>query len=110
MSEDNRAVTSRAFSSYERPFEMVTSFRYLRRVISLAHDNWPAVVWNMEKARAVWRKMTNILSREGGDLQVSRFFFKAIIKLVLLFGAETWVVTPVWAGSWGVSRTRWRGS
>ena len=38
--------------------------------------------------------MSEILSREGARPQLSRFFFKAIVQSVLIFGAETWVVTP----------------
>ena len=38
--------------------------------------------------------MTRILSREGVDPQVSVFFFKAVVQVVLLFGVETWVVAP----------------
>ena len=46
------------------------------------------------KARTVWQRMSRILSREGEILQVSRFFFKSVTHFVLLFGADTWVVTP----------------
>ena len=35
-----------------------------------------------------------ILSRKRTTPRVSGFFFKAVIQGVLLFGAETWVVTP----------------
>ena len=35
-----------------------------------------------------------ILSREGADKRVSGNFFKAVVQAVLLFGAETWVLTP----------------
>ena len=38
--------------------------------------------------------MMKILSREGEDLRLSIFLFKAIIQLVLIFGADSWVVTP----------------
>ena len=38
--------------------------------------------------------MTRILSREGAALWVSGFYFKAVAQAVLLFGSETWVVTP----------------
>ena len=38
--------------------------------------------------------MLCIISREGAALQVSRFFFKALVQAVLLFGSETWVFTP----------------
>ena len=88
---------------------MVTSFRYLRRVISAADGYCSVVVRNMDNTRVVWRRMTSILSREGEELRVSVFFFKSVVQSVLLFGAETWVITPAWASSWGVSSTRWRG-
>ena len=35
-----------------------------------------------------------IIIREGAAPQVSGLFFKAVIQVVLLFEAETWVVTP----------------
>ena len=38
--------------------------------------------------------MMRILSREGAEPRVSVFFFKAVVQAVLLFGEETWVVTP----------------
>ena len=38
--------------------------------------------------------MKRILSREGADRRVSGNFFRAVVQQVLLFGAETWVVTP----------------
>ena len=44
--------------------------------------------------RAVWNRMTRILSREGAEPLVSGFFFKAVVQAVFLFGSETWVVTP----------------
>ena len=50
-----------------------------------ADDDWPAVVRNLSRAREVWKRMTRILSREGIELQVSVFFFKAVVQVVLLF-------------------------
>ena len=38
--------------------------------------------------------MLRILSREGAAPRVSSFFFEAVIQAVLLFGADTCVVTP----------------
>ena len=97
-----------AFSAYGRPLDMVTSFRYLGRVILEADGNWLAVVRNMEKSRVLWRRMTRILIRGEAYPQVSVFFFKAVVQLVLLFDAEKWVVTPLCVSSWGDSRTKWR--
>ena len=36
----------------------------------------------------------HILRREGAPLQVSSFFFKAVVQAVLIFGAQNWLVTP----------------
>ena len=73
---------------------MVISFKYLGRVISATYNNWPMVVSNLARAKTVWRRMSQILSREGATPRVSGFFFKDVIHAVLLFGAETWVFTP----------------
>ena len=40
-----------------------------------------------------WGKLARILGREGADLKVSRNFYIAVTQQVLLFGAETWVIT-----------------
>ena len=92
--EESRAATSRVFSAYGRTLDVVPSFKYLGIVLSASNDDWPLVVRNLTKAWAFWRIMPRILSREGSRPLVSGFFFKAIVQLVLLFGAETWVVTP----------------
>ena len=39
-------------------------------------------------------EVTSILSREEALPQVSVFFFKSVVQLVLIFAAETWVVSP----------------
>ena len=72
--EEERAVTSRAFSAYGHPLEMVTSFRYLGRVILAADNDWLAAVRNLAKVRAMWSRMTRILNREGEEPWVSNFF------------------------------------
>ena len=73
---------------------MVTSFKYLGRVISETDDNWPKVVRKLARTKTVWRRMPHILSREGATPRVSCLFFKAVIQAVLLLGAETRLVTP----------------
>ena len=57
-------------------------------------DNWPVVVSNLAWAKKVWSRMLHILSREGTTPRMSGFFFKAMLQGVLLFGVNTWVVTP----------------
>ena len=92
--EEEREATARAFRAYGRPLEMVTSFRYLGRVISEEDNDWLAVARNLSWTRAVWSKMARILRREGVSLRVSGLCFKAMVQVVLLFRSDTWVVTP----------------
>ena len=75
-------------------------------MISAADDDWPAVVKNLSQARKVWSRMPRILSREGVALRVSGLFFKFVVQAVLLFGAETWVVTPRMGKALGGVHTR----
>ena len=85
VEEEETAITSRAFSAYGIPLGMVTSFRYLERVILATDDDWPTVVRNFSRARAVWRRMVRIIIIEGAEPRVSGFLSKAVVQAVLLF-------------------------
>ena len=74
---------------------MVTSLKYLGRVISAADDEWLTAVKNLARERKVWSRMLRILIREGEAPRVSGLFFKTVVQAVLLLGVETWVVTPI---------------
>ena len=92
--EELSEITERAFQAYGEPLENVTAFRYMGRVMTVGDDDWPAVVGNLQRKRKSWGRLSHILSREGTDPKVSRFFFKMVTQAVLLFGTETWVLTP----------------
>ena len=70
---------------------MVTSIRYLLRVILAEGDEWPVVVRDLYRARAVCKTMTRIINREGEEPRVPIFFFKSVVQAVLLLISETWV-------------------
>ena len=76
MAEEERGFTARAFSAYRRPLEMVTSFKYLGRMISATDNEWPEVARNLDWAKTLWRRMLYILSKEGATPWVSNLFFK----------------------------------
>ena len=71
----------------------VMEFRYLGRMMTDTDDDWPAVAGNLRKARVSWGRLARILGREGADPKVSRSFYTAVTQQVLLFGAESWVLT-----------------
>ena len=83
-----------AFEAYGNPLEAVPSLKYLGRIMTAGDDDWPAVAVNLVKERKSWGRLTRIMSREGSDKRISGTFFKAVVQQVLLFGAETWVLTP----------------
>ena len=56
-------------------------------------DDWIAVVGNLGKSRKSWGRLSRVLGREGSDPKVSGNFYKAVAQVVLIFGAETWVLT-----------------
>ena len=67
---------------------------YLGRVMTSGDDDWPSVAGNLAKARRSWGRLQRILRREGATPWILGSFFKAVVQQVLLFGAETGVVTP----------------
>ena len=89
-----RESTEMAFEVYGEQLQTVPRFKYLGRIPTEGDDDWPAVTGNLEKARKRWVRMQRILSKEVANKQVSGNFFKAVVQQVLLFGAETWVVSP----------------
>ena len=73
---------------------MVTSFKYLLRVILVAYDDWPTMVNNSSRTSKVWSRISLIFSREVAAPRVSGFFFKSMVQALIMSGADTWVVTP----------------
>ena len=73
---------------------MVRSFKYLRGIMMASEEYCPEAVGNLQKARKSWAHMPIIFRMEGDNQRVPGMFFKALMQAVLIFGAETWVMTP----------------
>ena len=63
-------------------------------VMTAGNKDWSEVFRHLGKARSSWGRLSQVLGREGADPKVSRTFYTAVSKAVLLFGGETWVLTP----------------
>ena len=57
-------------------------------------NNFRAVAGNPRKACNRSDRLARILGREGSIPRVSGMFFKAVLKAVLIFGVEIWVMNP----------------
>ena len=73
---------------------LVTSFKYLRRVLATEGNYWPAVVRNLKRTRHKWPRLTRILSREGADSRNSGQIYLAVVQFFMLYRSELWVLTP----------------
>ena len=56
-------------------------------------DDLPAVLANIRKAKARWGQVAALLVCEGASSQTMGYFYKAVVQAVLLYGAETWVLS-----------------
>ena len=72
----------------------MATFKYLGLVMTAGDDDWPSVAVKLVKAWKSWGRLSRNLSWEGADKRVLGNFFKAVVQVVLLFGVETWVLTP----------------
>ena len=73
---------------------MVTSFKHLERVISVADNNFSGGSQKPGKGTGGVAKVDEDYQQGGGGASGVRFFFKALVQLVLLSGVEKWVFTP----------------
>ena len=73
--------------------EGVDTFKYLGRILYWSEDNWLEVLRNVGKVRRVWNRLRKMPLREGAETRVSAMFYRAVVQTVLLFGAETWVLS-----------------
>ena len=89
-----RQARTVSFTATGELLTRVGVFRYFGRPISATDSDWPVLHWNLKKAVASWARLSLALVREGAVPIVTGKFYKAVIQSVLLYGSETWTVTP----------------
>ena len=52
------------------------------------------MVENLQKARKRWAWFSRITGQYGADPWTDGTFYKAVVQVTLLFGADTWVMSP----------------
>ena len=56
--------------------------------------DWSEVVANLRKSRKQYVQLSQIIGRKGADPWTYGNFYKTVIQATLLFGAETYFVSP----------------
>ena len=82
------------FTAYGDVLERVEVFKYLGRLMAMDDNDIQAVRSNLRKARKVWARLSRLLRTDNATPRVCGMFYKATIQAVLLFGSETWNLTP----------------
>ena len=76
-----------------KAIERVKAFTYLGRTLSEDDNDTKCITDRIAKARAKWWRIAKILKSEGANAKIMAKFYKAVIQAVLLYGAESWVLT-----------------
>ncbi len=83
-----------SFTAYREELERVKVFIYLRRLIMYDDANTQAMWSNLRKAWGCWARILHVLRAENATPWTSGMFYKATMQAVLLYGSETWSLSP----------------
>jgi hypothetical protein len=93
--EAARVALTRTFTAYVEDLERVEMFKYLGRLVSYDDNNAQAMRLNLKKACKSWAQVSHVLRAENASPKVCGVFYKATVQAVLLFGSETWKLSPL---------------
>ena len=82
-----------SFTVYGKRLERVREFKYLGRIIDEGDCDSNCIRKQVQKARRQWNCIAKILKREGANSVTMAKFYMAIVQAVLLYGADSWVIT-----------------
>ena len=91
---DSAHALEQTFTAYGEVLERAEVFKYLGRLLSFNGNDVQAVRANLRKARKCWAWISRVLRAENASPRVCGMFYKAVVMAVLLFGSETWNLTP----------------
>jgi hypothetical protein len=90
-----RVTLARTFTAYGEDLERVEVFKYLGRLLAYDDNDTQAMRLNLKKARKSWAQVSRVLRAENVAPKVCGVFYKATVQAVLLFGSETWKLSPL---------------
>ena len=70
-------------------------FKYLGRLLAYDDNDTQAMQSNLKKAWRCWAKLSCVLRVENTTPTVCGVFYKVTVQAVLLFGSETWNLSPL---------------
>jgi hypothetical protein len=71
----------------------VEVFKYLGHLLAQDDDDIQAIPIQMQKARATWARVGQVLWSKNASPAIAARFYQAIIQAILLYGRKTWVIS-----------------
>ncbi len=84
-----------SFTAYGEDLERVEVFEYLGRLIAYDNTDTQAMRSNLRKAMGCWAWISRVLRAENADARTCGMFYKMTVQAVLLYGSETWSLSPM---------------
>ncbi len=69
-------------------------FKHLGCLLAYDDKDAQAVQGNLKKAHGVWARLSCTIMAENASPNACGIFYKATMQLILLFGSETWNLSP----------------
>ncbi len=82
------------FHANGEELERVEVFKYLGRLISHDEADNQAMRSNLRKVCGCWAWVSHVLRAENATPKTFGMFYKATVQAVLLYGSETWSLSP----------------
>jgi hypothetical protein len=95
VAETARVALTQSFTAYGDELERVEVFKHLGWLLAYDDNHTQAMQGNMKKARKSWGQVSRILRAMNASPKVCGVFYIAIVQAVLLFGSETWKLSPL---------------
>jgi hypothetical protein len=95
VAERAHLALQQSFTAYSDELERVEVFKYLGRLLAYGNNDTRAVRGNLKKVQGIWARLSCTIRSENPSPCECNVFYKATVQSILLFGGETWTLSPV---------------
>ena len=74
------------------PLEATTELPYLGSTITYNNIDWAELYRNLHKSQRRWGMAAKAMGNTGEPIKAREMMYKVVVKEVLLYGSEIWVV------------------
>jgi hypothetical protein len=104
----NKIVIERTqFTIKNKPIKNTDEFKYLGIILEKNDNDWPAIRRSISRAQMVWGHLQKLLTKDTADPKDMTPMYKAVVQAVLLYGAETWVLTGAMEKALQIFHRKW---